>query len=161
MIETRYPIVVDRYSFNPEAGVGHGKHRGGFGIVKDYRIVNRRAELTTDINRAVVPPWSMEGGGEGTLNHIVITGEGKPALRVRKISAHRLERGNVVSIRTGAGGGWGNPLDRDPGKVLEDVRAEMISRETARDVYGVVLVPDELAIDEAATATLRESRRAK
>jgi N-methylhydantoinase B len=161
VIETRYPIVVDRYSFNPAAGVGHGKHRGGFGIIKDYRITNSRAEFTTDINRAVVPPWSMEGGGQGTLNHIVITSEDKPPLRVRKISAHALRRGDVVSIRTGAGGGWGDPLERDPVLVLEDVRAELVTREVARDVYGVVLIPDKFEVDDAATATLRANRRAQ
>ncbi len=161
VIETRYPIVVDRYAFNPEAGVGHGKHRGGFGIIKDYRMLNRRAELTTDINRAVVAPWSMEGGGTGTLNHIVITGEGKQPLRVRKISAHRLERGDVVSIRTGAGGGWGDPLERDPALVLEDVRAELITRETASEVYGVVLAQGKLEVDIATTAALRATRHAR
>ncbi len=161
VIETRYPIVVERYSFNPAAGVGHGKHRGGFGIIKDYRITNSRAEFTTDINRAVVPPWRMEGGGEGTLNHIVIAAEGKPPLRVRKISAHRLDRGDLVSIRTGAGGGWGDPLERDPARVLDDVRAEMITRETARDVYGVVLVEGKLEVNIAATTALRASLGAK
>lgn len=160
VIETRYPIVVNRYAFNPEAGVGHGKHRGGFGIIKDYRIVNSRAELTTDINRAVVAPWSMEGGGAGTLNHIVITGAAKQPLRVRKISAHGLERGDLVSIRTGAGGGWGDPLERDPALVLEDVRAELIARDTATEVYGVVLEQGKLEVDTAATAALRATRRA-
>ena len=161
VIETRYPIVVERYALNPEAGVGHGKHRGGFGIIKDYRITNRRAEFTTDINRAVVPPWSMEGGGKGTLNHIVISGEGKAPLRVRKISAHRLDRGDVVSIRTGAGGGWGDPLDRDPAQVLADVCAGYVLRETARDIYGVILSEDKFEVDAAATAALRARRCAK
>jgi N-methylhydantoinase B len=158
VIETRYPIVVEQYALNPAAGVGHGKHRGGFGIIKDYRITNQRAEFTTDINRAVVPPWSMEGGMQGTLNHIVISGEGKKPLRVRKISAHRLDRGDVVSNRTGAGGGWGDPFDRDPALVLADVRAGYISRETAREVYGVILAQDQFEIDAGATAALRAGR---
>jgi N-methylhydantoinase B len=103
----------------------------------------------------------MEGGGEGTLNHIVISGEGKMPLRVRKISAHRLDRGDVVSIRTGAGGGWGDPLERDPAQVLADVRAGYVSRETARDIYGVILTEDKLEFDAASTAALRASLRAK
>ena len=160
VIEMRYPIIVERYALNPEGGVGHGRHRGGFGIIKDYRITNRQAEFTTDINRAVVPPWSMEGGGQGTLNHIVISGEGKPPLRVRKISAHRLDRGDLVSIRTGGGGGWGDPLERDPAQVLADVRAGYVSRETSRDVYGVVLGEGVSEVAAAATAALRASRRA-
>jgi N-methylhydantoinase B len=64
-----------------------------------------------------------------------------------------------VSIRTGAGGGWGDPLERDPARVLEDVRAELITRETARDIYGVVLALGKLEVDIASTAALRAARR--
>jgi len=161
VLENRYPLLVERYCFNSEDGVGHGKHRGGFGIIKDYRILNSSAELTTDINRAVVPPWSMEGGLPGTLNHIRIVGEGKPPLRVRKIAAHKLAQNDVVSIRTGAGGGWGDPLDRDPRLVLEDVRAELVSPAQAREIYGVVMHGERLEVDAAATAALRAQLRLK
>ena len=162
VLEIRYPLMVERYEFNTEDGVGHGRHRGGFGIIKDYRILNSSAELTTDINRAVVAPWSMEEGLPGTLNHILITSEGKPCLRVRKIAAHRLAKNDLVSIRTGAGGGWGDPLDRDARLVLEDVRAGLISPREAREAYGVVVDEEKLEVDEPATAALRERlRRAK
>jgi N-methylhydantoinase B len=159
VVENRYPLLVERYAFDTAAGVGHGRYRGGFGIVKDYRILNSSAELTTDINRAVVPPWSMDGGLKGTLNHIVISSGGKPAMRVRKISAHRLQRGDLVSIRTGSGGGWGDPLDRDPSLVLGDVREDFLSSQEAREVYGVVVDAHKLEIDQAATTALRESLR--
>ena len=139
VLETRYPLMVERYQFNTADGVGHGRHRGGFGIVKDYRILNSSAELTTDINRAVVPPWSMEGGRLGTVNHIDISSQGKPPLRIRKIVAHKLAKNDLVSIHTGAGGGWGDPSRRDPRLVLEDVRAGLISPLEAREVYGVVV----------------------
>lgn len=157
VIENRYPIQVDRYEFNTEDGVGAGKHRGGFGIVKDYRILNSSAEFTTDINRAVVAPWAMDGGRPGTLNYIQIEKEGSPVLRLRKVSAYRLARNDVVSIRTGGGGGWGDPLERDPQLVLEDVRSGLITWETAASVYGVVLADGQ--IDEAATLALRENVR--
>ncbi len=161
VLETRYPLMVERYEFNTADGVGHGKHRGGFGIVKDYRVLNSTAELTTDINRAVVPPWSMEGGLTGTLNHILISSQGEPPLRVRKISAHRLHRNDIVSIRTGAGGGWGEALDRDPPFVLQDVREDLISPTQACEIYGTVIDKDKVRIDQGATAALRENLRQK
>jgi N-methylhydantoinase B len=159
ILENRYPLIVDRYEFNTEDGVGHGKYRGGFGIVKDYRILNSAAELTTDINRAVVRPWSMEGGRPGTLNCIQVRREGKTLQRIRKIVACKLQENDVVSIRTGGGGGWGEPLDRESALVIEDVRAGLISAQEAGSVYGVVVDPEKLEVDEPATLALRERLR--
>jgi N-methylhydantoinase B len=161
ILENRYPLIVDRYEFNTEDGVGHGKYRGGFGIVKDYRIANSAAELTTDINRAVVRPWSMEGASPGTLNCIQVQRGKKTLHRIRKIVACKLEANDVVSIHTGAGGGWGKPLDRDPALVIEDIKAGLISAQDARRVYGVALDRAKLEVDEAATAALRKRQQRK
>ena len=159
VIENRYPILVDQYALNTAGGTGAGKFRGGFGIVKDYRILNSSAEFTTDINRAVVPPWPMENGSPGTLNGIWIETEGSPTERVRKASARPLKRDDVISIRTGSGAGWGSPLDRDPQRVLQDIDDGLLSAETAADVYGVVLKQGGPEVDESATADRRQSMR--
>ena len=159
ILENRYPLVVDRYEFNTQDGVGHGKYRGGYGIVKDYRILNRAAELTTDINRAVVPPWGMEGGGQGTLNCIEVRRAEETLHRIRKTVACKLQKNDVVRIRTGAGGGWGEPLDRDPARVLEDVKAGLLSPQQAQSVYGVVIDSEKLEVNEPATLALRERLR--
>ena len=159
VIETRYPILVDRYTLNTEHGTGHGKHRGGFGIIKDYRLLNSAAEFTTDINRAVIAPWGMEGGSQGTLNYVQISSDSAPPQRVRKISSHRLARNDVVSIRTGAGGGWGDALERDTQLVLDDVRSEFITTEDAATVYGVVIKEEKREVDETATLKLRDKLR--
>jgi N-methylhydantoinase B len=63
-----------------------------------------------------------------------------------------------VIVRTGGGGGWGDPLDRDPAAVRNDVREEFITVASARDDYGVVL-RDDLTLDEAATAARRDAIR--
>ncbi len=139
VIESRYPILVDRYCFNTEGGVGHGKQRGGFGIIKDYRILNSSAEFTTDLNRSKIVPWGMGGGKNGTGNYMVIIRAGKENMRIRKISSFRLSKNDVVSIRTGSGGGWGNPRERNPEEVLKDVRNGFISPEVAEKEYGVVI----------------------
>ena len=159
VIETRYPILVDRYTLNTEHGTGHGEHRGGFGIIKDYRLLNSAAEFTTDINRAVIAPWGMEGGSQGTLNYVQISSDSAPPQRVRKISAHRLGRNDVVSIRTGSGGGWGDALERDPQLVLDDVRSEFITSEDAATVYAVVIKEEKREVDETATLKLRDKLR--
>jgi len=137
VIETRYPIMVDRYCLNTEDGVGHGKFRGGVGIIKDYRILNSSAEFTTDLNRSKVVPWGIDGGEDGTSNYMVILRGGKEIDRVRKISSFKLLRNDVVSIRTGAGGGWGDPRAREPSRVANDIRDGLISEGTAKEVYGV------------------------
>jgi N-methylhydantoinase B len=159
VIETRYPIRVEQYAFNHEDGAGAGRFRGGLGIVKDYRILNSSAEFTTDINRAVVRPWAMEGAGQGTLNAIEILREDQPAVRLRKASALALQRGDIVRIRTGGGGGWGDPLERDPELVLADVLGGWITPETASAQYGVVLT--EGKVDQTATSALRAAMRAR
>ena len=63
-------------------------------------------------------------------------------------------------MRTGGGGGWGDPCDRDPAKVIDDVREEFISRDAAHDLYGVVM-SDDFKLDAAATEALRGEMKRK
>jgi N-methylhydantoinase B len=154
IIETRYPIRVDRYALNVEGGFGHGKFRGGLGIVKDYRMLNQEAEFTTDINRAVVAPWGLAGGGCGTLNGIFLERDGKTLQRVRKILSHPLKKDDVVSIRTGGGAGYGLAAERDPALVARDVADGYLTMEEAREIYRVVLTAQR-SVDVDATQQLR------
>jgi N-methylhydantoinase B len=161
IIETRYPIHVDQYALNVEGGMGHGEFRGGLGIIKDYRITNNKAEFTTDINRGVVPPWGLANGGEGTLNKVVLQRDGKPSQTLRKVLSAPLLRGDVVSIRTGGGAGYGDPIRRDPKRVLADLEDEILTVEAAEGIYSVVLKPDAtgaMAVDADATSALRAER---
>lgn len=159
VIETRYPIIVDRYCINTMDGVGHGRRRGGFGIIKDYRTLNSKAEFTTDVNRSIAPPWGADGGKDGTGNYMMIIRQGKEDIKVRKISSFVLSKNDVISIRTGAGGGCGNPFERDPELVLKDVKNELIGADTASREYGVVVNTDEWTIDSEATKKLRATAR--
>jgi N-methylhydantoinase B len=145
VIEQRYPIIVERYQLNTEDGVGHGRFRGGFGIIKDYRLL-ADAEFTTAVNRSRFPPWGVEGGHPGTYNYMVIVRKDGSQMRVRKVSGERLSAGDLVSIRTAGGGGWGDPLKRDPEKVRQDVLEGLISEDDAWHVYGVAFKKD-LEID--------------
>lgn len=156
ILERRYPLIVERFELNTRDGVGHGKFRGGFGIIKDYRLLCDEASFTTAINRSKFPPWGVAGGTSGTCNYIAIIRDGKEIMRVARIVDYKLRRDDVVSIRTGGGGGWGNPLERDPSLVLRDVVNGYITIDIARNVYGVVIKPDTISIDWEGTIELRE-----
>lgn len=161
VIEIRYPIRVERYEFNIADGAGAGRNRGGFGIVKDYRILTDQAEFTTDVNRARFPPWGVARGGPGTLNYMMVFKDGEAPLRVRKIASLKLRAGDLVSIRTGGGGGWGDPFDRPPELVEHDIRNGYLTREQAREIYGVALEPSTLNVDLKATSDLRRMLKGK
>ncbi len=158
VIENRYPILLDRYCFNTDDGVGHGEHRGGFGIVKDYRMLNTSAEFTTDVNRSIIFPWGVKGGKQGTGNYMVIIRKGRKDIRVRKISSFKLGKNDVVSIRTGGGGGWGKAMRRNPALVLTDVRNGLMKPQIAMKEYGVVIDTSSWTVDSAATRRIRVSK---
>lgn len=153
--EIRFPVLVEKHVLNIEGGTGHGKHRGGFGIVKEYSLLADKAAFTTAINRMRVPPWGVAGGQKGTTNIMVITRDGKEILRTGKANNFELKRGDIVSIRSGGGGGWGDPLERDPELVSNDVRNGFITAKEALDLYKVVLDPHMASVDWSATDDLR------
>lgn len=152
--ETRYPIIVDQFALNI-AGTGHGKYRGGFGLVKDYRAANSEISVTGSFGRSKFPAWGINGGGDGTPNYMmIIPKDGEPERRSR-ITVRPLRRGDVVRFITGSGGGYGNPRERDPELVLNDVLDEYATLEEARELYGVAIDPETMTVDEEETRRLR------
>ena len=141
--ETRYPILVDQFTFN-QTPAGHGQHRGGLGLIRDYRLLAEEALLTTTFGRHKYPPWGTNGGGDGSPNGVeVLTPEqSEPVLWRGKIARYRLRRGDVARLITGVGGGYGRPHDRPVKAVVEDVRNGYVSLATAETVYGVQLDPE-------------------
>jgi N-methylhydantoinase B len=137
VIEARYPIRVEQYALNIAGGVGAGKRRGGFGLIKDYRILSKEAVFTASFGRSKFPPWGLAGGRPGTPNSFLIFRQGKAPERHGKIAAARLERGDMVRLLTGGGGGYGLPRDREPERVRNDVREGYLTIEEAREVYGI------------------------
>jgi len=152
--ETRYPFIVDQFALNIADG-GHGQWRGGYGLVKDYRITNSKAFVTASFGRNKFPPWGLANGMSGTPNLVEVrTADGNVEQRGR-FSTEELERGDVVRFITGMGGGYGDPRKRSPQAVLGDVLDGYITRETAEKVYGVAIVGDPPTLDEAETRRLR------
>lgn len=158
--ETRYPLLVEKYGFNT-GQEGAGTYRGGFGLVRDYRILCEEASLTTTFGRHKYPPWGAKGGEDGSPNGVfVFRGDGKkPSLWRGKLARHRLMEGDLVRLVTGIGGGVGPPKERAPELVLDDIRNGFISVEDARKVYGVEIDPDRLVVDWSRTKLLRNQGR--
>jgi N-methylhydantoinase B len=156
--ERRTPILVERYALNTEDGTGHGTYRGGFGAVRNYRLLCSEASFTVSAGRSKFPCWGVDGGMNGTPNYAVVYRQDEDPLRVMKVAAMKVRKGDMVSLITGGGGGWGDPLKREPELVLRDVVNEYVTPEVAREVYGVEVNRDKMEVDAEATKKLRRSK---
>jgi N-methylhydantoinase B len=139
VMEVRYPIIVEQYALNIEDGSGRGKFRGGFGIIKDYRINNSNASFTSSMGRSLYPCWGTQGGTKGTPNYFILFENGREPRRLRKVAAEPMKKGDMVRLKTGGGGGYGDPMQRDPERVLADVIDGYITVEQAKSEYGVTV----------------------
>jgi N-methylhydantoinase B len=158
--EAKFPLVVESYRLVPDSG-GAGRHRGGLGV---ERVVRARTAITmnTQIERAHCRPWGLQGGLAGTGNDVALRlgGSWKTDFPNAKVLVAALKTGDAFRIRSGGGGGYGSPLEREAELVQEDVRQGYVSIQAAADLYGVVIDPATLAIDRAATEKLRRMRPA-
>jgi N-methylhydantoinase B len=135
VLESRFPLRLERYELRQDSG-GPGRNRGGLGVIRDYRIVAHDAHMTCIMDRKTCPPWGLDGGGAAEHDRVVLRGESYyKGMRVP------VGAGELVSVRTGGGGGFGDPLAREPERVRADVVAGYVSRERAERDYGVVLDP--------------------
>jgi N-methylhydantoinase B len=159
-VERRFPILMERYEYVADSG-GAGTHRGGLGVRRDYRVLEHEAELSILGNRALVPPWGLDGGADGGPADYLLdadTDEARPAApRLRSKGAMiRVQPGTLVTQVTAGGGGWGDPARRDPARVAEDVRLGFVTREQGEQVYRVA-VADDGSLDVEATKRLRRT----
>ena len=159
LLETKHPIVVERYELVPDSG-GAGRHRGGLGCEREVRLLTD-LRLTTHIDRSRCAPWGLFGGGDALANGIAIRRDGKLKTDFgnAKVYTLALKAGDGVVLRGGGGGGFGSPFERPAARVAEDVRQGYVSAAAARALYGVVLDEATLAVDEAATKALRAAQR--
>jgi N-methylhydantoinase B len=155
--EARWPFVVERLGLAVDSG-GPGEHRGGLGYEKHIRML-RDAHYMSIADRSILSCWGVNGGAAGRPFRVTIDPGGPGEREMDGLTdAAPVRAGEVIRIRTTGGGGWGDPLDRDPAAVACDVRDGKVSMAGARDDYGVVLTGAEP--DLAATAELRARLRA-
>ena len=156
LLESKFPLLVDRYALNERDNGGAGQWRGGLGLVREYRLINSTAFLHASMGRNKIRPWGMYGGQPGTNNYVELI-RGETVTPFSRVSYYPLQEGDVVRILTGRGGGYGNPAERPPERVAADVRNGYISRQAAQDDYGVVL-DQELQVDDTETQKLRSEQ---
>jgi len=136
--EQRYGIRVERFGLDVVPGAGAGRHRGGRGLVREYRILSDEALLTVAWGRHLFPPWGAAGGRDGSPNYVqVVRADGQAEPPIGKASRLLLHRGDLVRLVTGSGGGYGDPRERDPALVRADLRDGLITAAEAEEVYGV------------------------
>lgn len=151
VFETKAPVLFDRLELRQDSG-GPGEKRGGLGIRRDFRFTHPCGALSI-IQKTKTDGWGLEGGKPGARNAVVLR-PGTDREEWTGMMRGQFEPDDVVSNRSGGGGGHGDPFRRDPEAVRSDVIDGYVSREAAREEYGVV-VDDDLEVDEDATQELR------
>lgn len=151
--ETKNPTIIERYELITDSG-GAGKFRGGLGVRRDYRM-HLPGHMISILERCTAPGEGVLGGKTGQPTHGIVESSIHGTIHIQKTPATPFAAGDLISIRTGGGGGWGNPIERDPAAVLRDVRDGYVSLDAARNDYGVAIDPETLTLDEPATARLR------
>jgi N-methylhydantoinase B len=155
--ETNWPIFIERYGLVPDSG-GAGRFRGGLAVNRVWRTIVPGTLLQVRSDRQVHRPYGLNGGLPGTASaNLLLRADGSEE-RLPPMFGTVLQRGDVYDHRMPGGGGWGDPLERDPEAVAWDVLNEKVSSLAARDDYAVVLSADG-SVDATATASLRLSRR--
>lgn len=156
LIEAESPIVVDEYGFLPDTG-GPGKYRGGLGIVRSYRLLANEAMVQLRSDREKHAPWGLFGGKPGVSARSHMNYGTASERRLPSKFIGRMLKGDVFRGEMAASGGYGDPRQRDPRAVLEDVMQEKMSLAHAEKEYGVVIDPATLRVDERRTRAARGS----
>lgn len=157
LLESRHPVEITCYAFVENSG-GPGRARGGAALQRGYRLLADEAVLVMRSDRRDHLPYGLAGGSPGTPSWNVLNpGPDQRLLPACPMASVPMKGGDVfLHIQAGAGG-FGDPLERDPLRVLADLRDELITPAYAADVYGVVLRDG--AVDDAATMQLRAALR--
>lgn len=164
VIETQAPIMQTHRHLRTDSG-GPGEFRGGLGQNTEFaHLGSREWSVSGMVDRTQFAPHGLAGGKSGTKGAFQLNGEDVPPKTIMWMDADA-----TVQMRPPGGGGYGNPLARDPEKVLDDVINGYVSVEAAQEAYGVVVrftgdaeslvrLPEHYALDVDATRALRQSR---
>ncbi len=164
-LEQRFPIVVEKRAMRQDSG-GAGTFRGGLGLdVQVRNLVTGRWNLT-QTGRHRVPPWGLWGGHTGGKPSRQVQLPGENDWKPVNANWYQVPAETRAVISSAGGGGWGDPLERDPQRVLDDVRDGFVSIDAARSEYGVVVAVnggsglDMYQIDMTATDAARKTMKA-
>jgi N-methylhydantoinase B len=156
VLEAEYPLAFDAFELIQDSG-GAGEFRGGCGVRRDIRILTDNVTFGNMTDRQKFAPPGLFGGGTGGLGSTIINPGRTSTRTLAAKELVKLSDGDVVSSRLAGGGGYGDPLARDPEKVRHDVLDGYVSKEAALADYGVVL-DTELSVDLGKTGHCRKDR---
>ena len=147
VMEQYYPVLFDEFSLYEGSG-GAGEARGGFGVNYTIRVRRGPARASMVMDHGRTGPLGALGGSEGGVNKVTveISGAEYHPLHLSKDQDIQLAPGDRIRVSTPGGGGYGDPLKRDPGKVARDVARGYYSREQAETRFGVRFKPDGSAV---------------
>ena len=132
-MELNYPIFMRRYALR-ENSEGPGKYRGGLGMIREFEFLTD-ASFATMSDRKKFRPWGIDGGGEALgTDYNLISGDTTQPLPTK--SMRKAKKGDVLSIKTAGGGGYGDPKERSQESIRRDIEDGKISLERAREVYS-------------------------
>ncbi len=159
LLETEQPLAIERYGFIADTG-GAGEFRGGLAMERQIRFLVDGATLQVRSDRREVPPYGLQGGGTGAPSALRLTrADGRVETMPGKFLT-TVNRGDVFHIQLAGGGGYGDPLDRDPERILADVAEGKVTVGHAREAYGVEIDHATGRVLAEPTAVLRRALRA-
>jgi N-methylhydantoinase B len=157
-LERYFPMIIERYETEPDSG-GAGLHRGGNGIHMTYRFLSP-GTISIHDDRWFVPPWGVNGGEPGKRARKVLEkADGSQTIIGNKVEDVQVKEGDQLHFITWGGGGWGDPLERDPALVSKEITQGLVTAAGAQE-YGVV-ANDNGEVDTAATEVLRTKLRSE
>jgi N-methylhydantoinase B len=159
-VEAKYPLLVERYGLRQDSG-GAGQWQGGLGTEKVVRAVHDFM-FNAQVERVHCRPWGLFGGLPGAGNQVSVQCGSEPELRFPsgKVLARALKPGDAYILRSGGGGGYGSPLERDLRRIESDLAEGYVSPGRAVALYGVVLAADGQGLDRDASLARRAALRA-
>jgi N-methylhydantoinase B len=147
-------VRVESYGLAQDSG-GPGQFRGGLGVHRQWRILGDESVINLRTDRFKYSSPGIFGAKPARPSAAAVRSTGAQARPLTsKIAGLRLREGDLLSLQFAGGGGWGDPREREPERVRQDVERGYVSRQAARDDYGVALA-DDLSIDAEETARLR------
>jgi len=134
-MEYDYFRVVD-YGLRPDSS-GAGKHRGGLGLIRAYEITRDDVTFAIYADRFRIAPSGLQGGADGPVGRCEIR-RGDEIIPVSSKAGMELKKGDVLTIHSGGGGGYGDPTERARAAIDSDIADDLLSPETATRDYPAI-----------------------
>lgn len=107
-------------------------------MVREWRLESDRGVFSANFDRFLYPPFGLDGGGPGAVGRLTLSRGGETQALGSKIGGVTLQRGDIITVETSGGGGFGSPSKRDPSAVQRDVETGYVTAASAASDYGSI-----------------------